>query len=496
MIDRVDALLGRVSMYRVVSLTLGVLAVYMIVLTAVGVYEDPFTVPAELLTLAVLVVASYVASRACGLLWRVRPHGESSLITALLLWFLFWPSTDAADLLWLAGAAVLANLSKYVFAWHGRHFLNPAAAGAFLVLVTQTLVGRDAAIGATWWVAAEYLLPLVAVGTLVVLWRTRRLVVGSVFMVVAWLLLVIGLHDFGNSWGDAAWTALTSYPLVFLAGFMLSEPLTLPPRQWQQLVVATVAGVVFAYPIAIFTLTDSPPDLGVFTITPELSLLVANVAAFALARRTGIRLTVQGRRHVGGDVWEWQLTPARPVRFTPGQYVELHLPHWPADRRGMRRAFSIASGAEEESLAIATRMPDLASTFKTAFGALQPGDIVTATGIQGDFVWPAGPLLLVAGGIGITPFASQLRSDPSRDVVLVFGQGSAGDYPYADDIAALGVPIEYVEGPLTAEKVAERVPDIADRTVLVSGAPAMVHDVRRGLRRRAKRVLTDYFAGY
>lgn len=509
---RADALLGRVTMYRLVTLVLAALVVVMLAFTAAGVFTDPFTVPGQLITLAVLLVASVASNLLLALPFRVRPHTESAVITALLLFMLFWPTTVAADLAWLAAAAALANASKYVIAWRGRHVLNPTAAGVFLVVVVQEVAGREAPINATWWIASEQLLPFVAVGAVLVLWRTRRLDVGVLFVVVAGALVVWGL-SIGQPVGDALAVTATAYPIVFLAGFMLSEPLTLPPRRWQQLVVAAAAGVLLALPIALLRVTDTPPDLGLLTLTPELALLLANLVAFALARRAGIGLEVVDVRPLGGDVHEVAFAPRRRVAFRPGQYLELHVPHR-SDRRGVRRVFSISSAPGAADLTIAVRVPEPASSLKRELVGLAAGSRVRATGVHGDFVWPRGdaPLLLVAGGIGVTPFLSQLRDTGSRDVVLVYGVPDADAVPYRDELAATGVPVTlvspqppehlpegwtHVAGPvLTGDVVVDAVPDAADRIAFVSGPPAMVDAVRADLRGRCARVRVDHFTGY
>ncbi len=133
--DLLDRQLGRVTMYRLITIVLSVLVAVYVVFSATGII-DGLSVKDQLVTLVVLLVASYASSRLFGAIWRVRPHGESAIITALLLFFLYVPllETDVENLAWLAGAAVLGNASKYVLAWRGRHIFNPAAAGAFLVL--------------------------------------------------------------------------------------------------------------------------------------------------------------------------------------------------------------------------------------------------------------------------------------------------------------------------------------------------------------------------
>jgi ferredoxin-NADP reductase len=517
--DLLDRRLGAVTMYRLVTIVLAALVAVYTLFTATGVIEGLSTGD-NLLCLAVLLVASYGSNRLLGMAWRITPHTESSVITALLLFFLFvpLPSTDLDNLLWLALAAVLANASKYVLAWRGRHVFNPAAAGAFLVVVGQDLVGRDESVNAIWQTAAtERMFPFVVVGALLVLWRTRRLAVALVFIAVAGVLIGARLIDLavpGQSFGDVLELVAYSYPIVFIAGFMLSEPLTLPPRRRQQLAVAAVTGVALAYPMWIGWLTDSPPALGVFAISPELSLLIGNLVAFALARRTGLTLELEGARRLTPETHELIFRPRRPVRFVPGQYVELTVPHAGADGRGTRRTFSISSPpAEDGRVAVMLRVPPEASTFKRALLALEPGDRVHGTGIGGDFVLPADrstPLLLVAGGIGITPFLSQLRHERDRDAVLVLGASSAAEVPSADELADVPVVLvcperpdhlpagwTFVQAPfLSADLIAEAVPDLARRRAYVSGPPAMVNAVRSGLARRCRSVRTDYFSGY
>lgn len=519
--DVLDRQLGRVTMYRLVTIVLSVIALVMLAYTAAGTFEDPYTVRAELLTLIVLLVSSYVSNRVFGLLWRIKPHGESAVITALLLFFLFPPESDLAGLAWIAVSAVLGNLSKYVLAWRGRHVFNPAAAGAYLVYLLPEIFDPESPdrIFAGWWVASEKLLPFVAIGAVLVLWRTRRLDIGLTFVLIAGALGIYAQMQpveplTPKSFGDAFTYTVNSTAIVFLAGFMLSEPLTLPPRRAQQLVVAAVTAVVFAYPSLVLTFTISPPDLGVIQINQALALLIGNAVAFAFARRRGLTFELEAARQLSDETHELTFRSRRPVTFTPGQYVELTVPHAGMDGRGARRTFSVSSPPGDDGrMSFALRVPPRSSSFKKALLALEPGETVHGTGVGGDFVWPADPgvpLLLVAGGIGITPFASQLRHDPGRDVVLVYGASSPDEIPFAEELAGArvvlvcpGRPATLPEGWthveaafITAEIIEDAVPDAASRRAYVSGPPAMVNGVRADLKKLCAGVKTDYFSGY
>lgn len=513
--DLLDRRLGRVSMYRLVLLVLIALVVVAVVHTGVGdLGEGLWTVRGQATSLVVLLVAVTLPSWAIGRIVGVPAHLASSVITALLLFFLFVPQEGGIKLAWIAVAGVLAALSKYVVVWRGRHVLNPAAAGAFGTYLVQRIADVDPLDrqAASWWIASADLLPYVAVGAFVVLWRTRRLGLGVLFVAVAWTLVVLALHDFGTAFPEAARIALETSPLLFFAGFMLSEPLTLPPRRHQQWIVAGVMAVVYAYPLASLLVVERPQTFFVGDQWQVAALLVGNLVAFAFARRMGVRLELIERRDHGDGTHELVFRPRSPLRFEPGQYLELHVPHAEADGRGVRRVFSIASPVDAETVHVGLRVPDPSSSFKRELVRLEPGAVVRATGVAGDFVLPGDrsvPLALVAGGIGVTPFLSHLAGG-GRDVVLVYGLPDGGTVPFADRLSGCRVVIvaptcpsplpegwTWIESPvLTAAVVIDAVPDLASRHVYVSGPPAMVNAVRPGLRRHARKIRTDYFSGY
>jgi ferredoxin-NADP reductase len=488
-------------MYRLVLLALIAVAAVAVVLSMLGRLAFPAT---DLLaTAAVAVAASVATSWLFALAFRVRPHPESALITGLLLFFLFFPSGVVGDLASVALAATIASASKYLLAIRGRHIFNPAAIGAFVV----SLLGLNVAV---WWVATGVLLPLTAIGAFLVLYRSRRTTIGVAFVAVATVIVVVRLVSGGTDVGAAIGTAFTSFPIVFLAGFMLSEPLTLPPRRWQQLIVAAVVAVAFAVPF----------QLGPIFNTPELALVVGNAVGFAFGQRRGIRLRYLGKRQLTPSAWELAFQPVRPVSHRAGQYVELTVPHR-ADSRGSRRIFTISSPPSTSGpLTVGLSGPERLSSFKRAFLELEPGAIVRATGVGGDFTLPRDPmipLLLVAGGIGITPFASQLAHDRDRgvrrDVVVVYAVRDSTEIGYAGFLEAAGVRVVLVSptepeslpagwtwagsGRLTGDTLAGQVPDLATRRAFVSGPPSLVADMRAALRERGvKRVSTDYFSGY
>ncbi len=495
-----DRVTGRVTMYRFVTLLLGITGIAALVLSLAG---ELFYTPVELIASAAVALAStVVANRVFALVFRTMPHLESSIITGLLLFFLFLPSLEPAELGTLAIAGVLATASKYLIAVRGRHILNPAAAGASLVAVLQLP-------SAGWWVATSSLLPVTLIGAFLVLYRTRRLSMGLVFVAVSASILVARLTASGQSVAESVSTTFASYPIIFFVGFMLSEPLTMAPRRWQQLAIAALVGALFTVPFMI----------GPVFLSFEFALVIGNALAFLAGQRRGIRLSYLGKTQLTPTSWEFQFQPERPVAFRAGQYMELTVPHPRADARGSRRFFSIASPPTSDgTVAFALRMTQPGSSFKQALLGLKPGARVRATSVGGDFLLPrdaAKPVLLIAGGIGITPFLSQLQRDRAagvaRDAVLVYTVGAVEELAFREELreerVLLVSPTQPDDlpaswrwigtGPLSSELLATEIPDLASRTAFVSGSPASIARARAALRGAGvRRVRTDHFTGY
>lgn len=514
--NRVYAVLGRISMYRLVVVDLAVLAIVALVLSLFGlVAPTAVELVATLAVLAIVCVgADAAAQRLLKLPWRL----ESSLITAGILLFVLRPTLDPAALGGIAIAAAVASLSKYVVAWQGRHIFNPAAVGA--TVLTLLALAFPALGASSWWVGTPAMAAPVLVLGLAVLWRTEKIRVIAAFLVVAVAVALVrtsaqyqaaGLEvELGPLLSSVLWSS----PFLFLGAFMLSEPLTLPPRRWQQFTVAGVVGVLAGFPI----------DLGAVSLGQERALLLGNLVAFVFAFRAAVRLTLEKRADLTPTVRELTFRAGRGLRFVPGQYVELEVPHRHPDARGTRREFSIASApAELPIVRVAFREAQGAgakpqSSFKRALADVQPGSDLAVTGVWGDFVLPkreAAPLLMVAAGIGVTPFVSQLRDAQlrghDRDIVLVLVASDSSELVYRAELEATGVPVlvftrdrpaglprhwRWAQGVrLDADGLVRVVPDIASRHAYISGPPGLIADLAPALD-RARSITTDAFSGY
>ena len=507
---RVLGLIGRVSMYRLVMFSLGLLALIALVLSFAGqVGPQPLEIVVSAVVLALACALTDLAAQS---LLRMPRRLESSLITAAILLFVLRPTLEPISLAGLVLAGVVASASKYLLAWRGRHIFNPAATGA-AVLTIVSIWAPDLGSSA-WWVGSPWMAAPVLVLGVLLLVRTDKLPVVVTFWLVAMTVAFVRTTVQFQSAGfpvDVPAVLLQvafSSPFLFLGAFMLSEPLTLPPRRAQQYVVAVVVGVLAGWPLAV----------GAITLGQERALLIGNLVAFLFCLRAAVRLRVERRRDLTPTVRELTFHAARPFSFSPGQYLELDVPHRRPDGRGTRREFSIASAPEDLPEVRIAFKDGSQSSYKKALAAVEPGGTLAVTGVWGDFVLPArptAPVLMVAAGIGVTPFVSQLRhlaaTGQRRDAVLAYVVSGSDELAFRDDIVASGIPVvvfspdEPVDLPagwvwagperVDAEGLLRAVPDLAQRAAYVSGPPRLIAALAPALG-KAKSLTTDAFAGY
>jgi nitric oxide dioxygenase len=121
-----------------------------------------------------------------------------------------------------------------------------------------------------------------------------------------------------------------------------------------------------------------------------------------------------------------ELALERPApRFKPGQFLHLAIDAWePSMHWPDSRAFSIASNPDLRDRLRLTF--SVVGTFTQRMQTLQRGSRVWVKLPYGDFVvesQPGTPVVLVAGGTGITAFSSLLASDaaPAGEVRVLYG---------------------------------------------------------------------------
>ena len=520
--DLLDRQLGRVTMYRLVTIVLGLLALVMLVFTAAGTFTDPFTVEAELLTLAVLVVAAVVSSRLIGLaLARCRAHTESSVITGLLLFFMFWP-VDAGRRPRLAGGCrragqcveVRPRLARAPRVQPGSGGRPPgrhrAAVGRSGRPDQPDVVGRaPRSCSRSSWSARCWCCGAPGGSTSVCcsLWWPMCLCV--------WGLV----QGFGAPVGARPWRrSLYSFPIVFMAGFMVSEPLTLPPRRVQQLVVAVVIAVCFACgPVLSHPRPDGAAHRRRVAWGRRRSRCwSATWWRSRFARRRGVTLELERRPPADARDPRADLPARPPVAFTPGQYVELTRA---ALRHGRARC---AAGVQHQLAArsrtdwcrwrCGSRRGRRASSRRCSPSSRDrpctaPASVATSSGppIRASRCcwWPAASASpRSSASCGTSPAATWCwstappRPPRSRSPTSSPVCGSCWCARSGPSHLPAQLDVRRRRPSCPGELIADAVPDLGQRRAYVSGPPAMVNAVRTDLKRRCVSVTTDYFSGY
>lgn len=209
----------------------------------------------------------------------------------------------------------------------------------------------------------------------------------------------------------------------------------------------------------------------------------------------------------------------RPLSFHSGQYAAINTRH---GRPGVARCFSIVSSpTEEDMLQFSMR---IAGRFTRKLTQLQPGDEIDVRGPFGGFVLdPARDqhAVLLAGGIGITPFISMLRYAgavklPTR-LSLFYGVANQDDVPFLDEIKHLAqsnprldvtivvgkgetnllAPLHTATGFVTTDLVSQRIDADEQPTYFLCGSPPFMNSLLGSLKKQGvpqARLVTEAFS--
>ena len=500
----IDILLDRITMYRLLLYYLVIILCAAILFGALGIVPyNPYVIAVSATVLVgVCLVTNFIFAK----IYNAPTNTESSILTGLILTLIITPPASIHEAPFLFAAAGLAIASKYIIAIHNKHIFNPVA-----IAVVLTAFGPQQS--ASWWVGTISLLPFVIIGGLLVVRKIKRIRMVSLFFIVALIsttaLALIGHMDLGTT----IQATLFHSSLFFLGFVMLTEPVTSPTTTTKRSWYAVIVGLFFA------------PGLNIFGIysTPELALVIGNLASFFISPHVKTRIRLTERRTYGRDTEDLVFLPERKFTYKPGQYVEMTLPHAHADSRGLRRYFTLASSPTEDTLRFGVRFYDNGSSFKKLLKTTQSSMFASIGQLGGDFTLPSDPtrkLVFIAGGIGITPFRSMVKylsdTNDMRAVTLLYGERSLDDITYRDVFedaqVKVNVKSHYVvshihsktspfmhSGRIDSQLIRTVLPDYQDQLFYISGPQLMVQATRAtlihlGVNRH--NIKTDYFSGY
>ena len=210
--------------------------------------------------------------------------------------------------------------------------------------------------------------------------------------------------------------------------------------------------------------------------------------------------------------------------FIGGQSMDMTLIDPPqTDAEGNTRAFSLASAPDEPHLMFATRLRDTA--FKRTLKTLPLGGGVSLAGPFGSMTLhrkATRPAVMLAGGIGITPFRSMIcqaeHAAAGPDIYLFYSnrrpedaaflpelQRIAGRYPKFSLIASMTdmgksrVAWTGETGFINREMLARHVGNLAEAVYYIAGPPAMVNAMKDMLEQAGideGEINSENFSGY
>jgi len=224
-----------------------------------------------------------------------------------------------------------------------------------------------------------------------------------------------------------------------------------------------------------------------------------------------MKLKLKDRKVQVKNVETFVFDSPEPIDFQPGQYMHYVFPHPSEDDRGEERWFTISAPPYEKNITITTRFTDeKGSSFKKALKNMKTGDTIESDGPKGKFVIEdvSKKYVLVAGGIGITPYHSMLlqfdHDGNMPDIELLYANRDE-NFVFGDELAAL----EAKYSSLTIHKFvgnrhiepSDLKPYADDQTKIIylSGPEPMIEDFEDCLQKMGvpqERLKIDFFPGY
>jgi CDP-4-dehydro-6-deoxyglucose reductase len=222
------------------------------------------------------------------------------------------------------------------------------------------------------------------------------------------------------------------------------------------------------------------------------------------ARTLPCRIASMARPAPDVAVVTLRLPPASPLRFLPGQYVDIIA-------KGVRRSYSLANAPRADNL-LELQIREYPGGVLSAFwfGEAKEGDLLRMEAPLGTFFLregATGPLIFLATGTGIAPVKSileELAAEPrlveGRDVAVYWGNRNVQDFYWTPPLGPINVRFErllsgsdpswsgrrgYVQNALL-----EDIEDLGTAQVYACGSQAMIKSAEallpsRGLRRKS-----------
>lgn len=192
-----------------------------------------------------------------------------------------------------------------------------------------------------------------------------------------------------------------------------------------------------------------------------------------------------------------------PFGFLPGQFLTVTVA---PDGKPVRRGYTVASSPTQHDYAeITVKHEEGGVVSGYLHDHVKEGDQLECSGPSGSFIFTGREckcILLIGGGVGITPMMSVLRYLTDRswpgEIYLLYGIHSPQDFIFRDELDYLQrrypnlrvvVTVSHPEGTdwkgptgrISKELIAQSVPDLASRYVHICGPVSLMEAIKKAL---------------
>jgi len=215
---------------------------------------------------------------------------------------------------------------------------------------------------------------------------------------------------------------------------------------------------------------------------------------------------VEKRQEVGNLV-TFVFKSEKKLDWKPGQHGIFKIENTKINKPS--RTFSIASTPDEDEIVISMRIPDEASEFKRSLLELKAGDKISMRGPFGPFYMEDDkPTLMLAAGIGITPFRALVRGAIMNNKIeakKLLYLDSNKEYIYNTEFDSLSesglLDIRYLS---SREEFYNEINNYVrekgnSSNYYIAGPKGMVSSIKMKLKEAGvdkKNIKTDFFLGY
>jgi ferredoxin-NADP reductase len=268
---------------------------------------------------------------------------------------------------------------------------------------------------------------------------------------------------------------------------------------------SSIAGVVFglaahlAWFIACEVLAPPPPPIQKVSARAPSPTTPAVAPPGPTRPRGFLDVPILATFNETSDIKTIRLRRPEGFEFEAGQFITVRTR---VDGKELSRCYSVSSAPDVRGyLEISVKRQGVVSNALHA--TARPGASLSIRSPNGAFKYPSAddrPLVLIAGGVGITPLISMLRhavhTEPSRPVTLLYSARAEADFAFRDELGALSRRHPQIRvhlassrasspdvypGRIDAELIHQMAPDAAHSVCFICGPASMIDHAKTAL---------------